>query len=155
MSLRLRLISLIAIVRLIRVVPATSRVPITLADRSYESVVIETDPHNEIVEVWNKLSGSLITLAWFCSLTTLLIYLFIGRALQPLDRLAAALEQVGHVVVLRPHAGRGIIKVRGRFRRFALGRPSVVNIVIDLPAGFLRARGRQFRRERRGGLRIT
>ena len=83
-------------VRLIRVVPATSRVPITLADRSYESVVIETDPHNEIVEVWNELSDSLITLALFCSLTILLIYLFIGRALQPLDRLAAALEQVGH-----------------------------------------------------------
>jgi two-component system, NarL family, sensor histidine kinase UhpB len=71
-------------------------VPITLADRSYESVVIETDPHNEIVEVWNELSDSLITLALFCSLTILLIYLFIGRALQPLDGLAAALEQVGH-----------------------------------------------------------
>jgi two-component system sensor histidine kinase UhpB len=83
-------------VRLIQVVPATSRVPITLAGRSYESVVIETDPHNEIVEVWNELSDSLITLSLFCSLTILLIYLFIGRALQPLDRLAAALEQVGH-----------------------------------------------------------
>jgi hypothetical protein len=33
-------------------------VPITLADRSYESVVIETDPHNEIVEVWNELSDT-------------------------------------------------------------------------------------------------
>jgi two-component system, NarL family, sensor histidine kinase UhpB len=83
-------------VRLIRVVPATSQVPITLADRSYQRVVIETDPHNEIVEVWNELSDSLITLALFCSLTILLIYLFIGRALQPLDRLAAALGQVGH-----------------------------------------------------------
>jgi two-component system, NarL family, sensor histidine kinase UhpB len=83
-------------VRLIRVVPATSQVPIPFADRSYQSVVIETDPHNEIVEVWNELSDSLITLALFCSLTILLIYLFIGRALQPLDRLAAALGQVGH-----------------------------------------------------------
>jgi two-component system, NarL family, sensor histidine kinase UhpB len=43
-------------VRLIRVVPATSQVPITFADRSYERVVIETDPLNEIVEVWNELS---------------------------------------------------------------------------------------------------
>jgi two-component system sensor histidine kinase UhpB len=82
-------------VRLIRVVPATFRVPVTLPDRSYESVVIETDPHNEIVEVWSELSDSLVTLALFCSLTILLIYLFIGRALQPLDRLAAALEKVG------------------------------------------------------------
>jgi len=85
-------------VRLIRAVPATYRVPITLPDRSYESVVIETDPHNEIVEVWNELSDSLITLVLFCGLTILLIYLLIGRALQPLDRLAAALEQVGHGV---------------------------------------------------------
>ena len=81
---------------MISVVPATSQVPITFADRSYERVVIETDPHNEIVEVWNELSDSLITLTLFCSLTILSIYLFIGRALQPLDRLAAALGQVGN-----------------------------------------------------------
>jgi len=65
-------------IRMIHVVPVTSRVPITFADRSYESVVIETDPHNEFVEVWNELSDSLITLTLFCSLTIPLI-LFIHR----------------------------------------------------------------------------
>jgi len=65
-------------IRMIHVVPVTSRVPITFADRSYESVVIETDPHNEFVEVWNELSDSLITLALFCSLTIPLI-LYIHR----------------------------------------------------------------------------
>ena len=83
-------------VRLIHVVPAVARVPIALSDQSYETVTIETDPHTEIVEVWNELSDSLITVVLFCSLTILAIYVFVGRALQPLDRLATALEQVGH-----------------------------------------------------------
>src|SRR6516164_8765054 len=47
-------------VRLLHMVPAVAGVPIRLADRSYEIVTIETDPHNEIVEIWNELSDSLI-----------------------------------------------------------------------------------------------
>ena len=83
-------------VRSIPVIPATAQVPITLADRSNQTVAIETDPHNEIVEVWNELSDTLITLGLFGSLTILLIYFLTGRALQPLDQLAVALEQIGH-----------------------------------------------------------
>jgi two-component system sensor histidine kinase UhpB len=58
-------------------------------------VVIETDPRNEILEVWDELSGSLVVLAVFAGGTIPLIYLLIGRALWPLGRLAGAIRQVG------------------------------------------------------------
>lgn len=64
-------------VRVIGVAPVTDRVPIVVDGRAYGSVAIETDPHNEILEVWNEFTDSLVTPAVFCSLTILLIYVFI------------------------------------------------------------------------------
>jgi two-component system sensor histidine kinase UhpB len=58
-------------------------------------IVIETDPYNETREVWNEFTENLMTPAVFCGLTIMLIYVFIGRTLRPLDRLAAALEEIG------------------------------------------------------------
>ncbi|HTZ78748.1 MAG TPA: histidine kinase [Stellaceae bacterium] len=77
------------------VAPAIERVPVTVAGRSYGSVVLETDPHNEILEVWDQLGDSLMVLGLFSGLTVLLIYFFTGRALRPLERMGAALERVG------------------------------------------------------------
>jgi len=82
-------------VHLIRVAPVVDRVPITVDGRDYGIMALETDPHNEILEVWNEFTDSLVTPVVFSSLTILLIYLFIGRALRPLEGLAIALEQVG------------------------------------------------------------
>ncbi len=82
-------------VRVIGVAPVSDRIPIAIGGRDYGTILIETDPHNEILEVWNEFTDSLVTPAVFCGLTILLIYLFIGRALQPLETLATALEQVG------------------------------------------------------------
>jgi two-component system sensor histidine kinase UhpB len=82
-------------VRAIGVKPITGRVPIAFGGRDYGTITLETDPHNEILEVWNEFTDSLVTPAVFSSLTVPLIYLFIGRALRPLQALAAALEQVG------------------------------------------------------------
>lgn len=82
-------------VRLIDVASETSRVPIVIDGRPFGTIVLGTDPNNEILEVWNQVSESLVVLALFCGMTMALIYLFIGRALQPLARLAVALEQVG------------------------------------------------------------
>ena len=82
-------------IRLLGTAPVAARVPVTIAGQEYGNVVIETDPRNEILEVWNDLGDSLITLTLFFGLNILLIYFFIGRALQPLGRLAAALKQVG------------------------------------------------------------
>jgi len=93
-------------VRVIGVVPVVDRVPFAVSGRDYGTIAIETDPHNEILEVWNEFTDSLVTPAVFSSLTILLIYVFIGRALRPLDRLADALEQVGD--------GRYRTRIRGR-----------------------------------------
>jgi two-component system, NarL family, sensor histidine kinase UhpB len=81
--------------RLVGVAPEARSVPVTINGRLFGTVVIETDPRNEILEVWDELSGSLLMLALFGSGTIPLIYFFIGRALRPLDRLAAAMEQFG------------------------------------------------------------
>jgi two-component system, NarL family, sensor histidine kinase UhpB len=83
-------------VRLIGVPSEAARVPLTIAGRSIGGIVIETDPTNEIHEVWNELCSGMLVLALFCALTIGLIYLFTGRALRPLDQLSRALEQVGH-----------------------------------------------------------
>jgi two-component system, NarL family, sensor histidine kinase UhpB len=76
--------------------PVVDRVPVAIAGQDYGSVVIETDPTNEILEVWNDLGDSLIVLSLFFGLNILLIYVFIGRALRPLGHLAEALKQIGH-----------------------------------------------------------
>jgi two-component system, NarL family, sensor histidine kinase UhpB len=82
-------------VGLIGVSPRAERIPVTIGIRDYGIISIETDPYNETVEVWNEFTNSLITPAVFCGLTIMLIYVFIGRILAPLDRLAGALEDVG------------------------------------------------------------
>jgi two-component system sensor histidine kinase UhpB len=82
-------------VHLIGVSPESEQIPIAVGERDYGTIAIETDPYNETLEVWNEFAESLATLAVFGGLTILLIYVFIGRTLRPLDRLAAALEEIG------------------------------------------------------------
>jgi two-component system sensor histidine kinase UhpB len=82
-------------VRMIGVMPDTDQVPITIGGRPFAVVVITTDPRDEVLEVWDRMTGSLVVLALFGGTTIPLIFLFIGRALRPLDRLTAAMEQVG------------------------------------------------------------
>jgi two-component system sensor histidine kinase UhpB len=70
-------------------------VPVAITGKPSGIVLIQTDPRNEILEVWDELGGSLIVLAVFAGATIPLIYLVIGQALRPLERLAGAMEQVG------------------------------------------------------------
>ena len=84
-------------VRVIGVAPETDSIPFTIGGQPAGVVLVTTEPRNEILEVWNELSGSLlVVLALFAGATIPAIYLLIGRALRPLDRLTEALEQVGH-----------------------------------------------------------
>ena len=109
-------------VRIIRVAPVTDRVPITVGGRDYGTIALETDPHNEILEVWNEFTDSLVTPAVFSSLTILLIYLFIGRALRPLEALAKALEQVDEGRYRTRFGGRlapELARLRDSFNRTA------------------------------------
>ena len=109
-------------VRVIGVVPVVVRVPITIGGRAYGTIVLETDPHNEILEVWNEFTDSLVTPAVFSSLTIRLIYLFIGRALRPLEGLAEALEWVGDGRYRTRMGGRlapELARLRDSFNRMA------------------------------------
>jgi two-component system, NarL family, sensor histidine kinase UhpB len=82
-------------VRAIGVEPVTDRVPVVFGEHRLGTIVIETDPHNEILEVWNEFADSLVAPAVFCLLTILLIHVFVGHALRPLEGLAAAMAEVG------------------------------------------------------------
>jgi two-component system sensor histidine kinase UhpB len=109
-------------VRVIGVASVTERVPITIAGHDYGTIAFETDPHNEILEVWNEFTDSLVTPVVLSSLTILLIYLFIGRALRPLEALAEALEQVGDGRYRTRIGGRlapELARLRDSFNRMA------------------------------------
>lgn len=83
------------LVRLVGGQEQTARVPVTVGGRSYGSIVIQTDPHNELVEVWNEFGDALLVLGLFFVATIALVYVVIGRALRPLDSLAAGLQEIG------------------------------------------------------------
>jgi two-component system sensor histidine kinase UhpB len=109
-------------VRLLGISPVVDRVPIAIAGQDYGSILIETDPTNEILEVWNDLGDSLIVLSLFFGLNILLIYVFIGRALRPLDHLAAALKQIGHGDYKMRIGGNSVpelARLQGNFNRMA------------------------------------
>ena len=109
-------------VRVIRVEPVTDRVPVIVGGRAYGTIALETDPRNEILEVWNEFTDSLVTPAVFSALTILLIYLIIGRALRPLEALAQALEQVGDGRYRTRFGGKlapELVRLRDSFNRMA------------------------------------
>src|SRR5438105_1770650 len=109
-------------VRLIGVSPEAEQIPIAVGGREYGTIVIETDPYNETLEVWNEFAESLATLAIFGGLTILLIYVFIGRTLRPLERLAAALEEVGdghYRIRISGRLAPDLARLRDSFNRMA------------------------------------
>jgi two-component system sensor histidine kinase UhpB len=83
------------LVRVIGGRPQTEQIPVSVGGHGYGSILIETDPHNEIVETWNEFGGDLVVLGLSFVATIALVYVVIGRALRPLDRLAAGLEDIG------------------------------------------------------------
>jgi two-component system, NarL family, sensor histidine kinase UhpB len=109
-------------VRVIGVAPVVDRVAVAVGGSDYGTIAIETDPHNEILEVWNEFTDSLVAPAVFSSLTILLIYVFIGSALRPLEALAVALEQVGDGHYRTRIGGRlapELARLRDSFNRMA------------------------------------
>jgi len=109
-------------VRLIGVAPETEQIPVAVGNRDYGAIVIETDPNNEILEVWREFAESVVMLSVFGALTVLLIYLFIGRTLRPLNRLAGALEEVGdghYRVRIGGRLAPELARLRDSFNRMA------------------------------------
>jgi two-component system sensor histidine kinase UhpB len=72
--------------------PDMVRVPISKAGGT---IVLQTDPINEIGEVWAESRDAMLVLAGFAALTALLICTVVGRALRPLENLSKAFDQIG------------------------------------------------------------
>ncbi len=108
--------------RLIGVTPSRVLIPVRLDGRAYGEIALETVPHNEVLEIWNEFGGSLLLLALFSAPTMLLIYVFIGHALRPLDRLAAGLARIGggdYAVRLEERLPPELSRLRDSFNRMA------------------------------------
>jgi two-component system sensor histidine kinase UhpB len=111
---------------LVRGSPLSATVPVAF-DGAADFVLIETDPHNEILEAWNAFCDTVLVLTLFCALALLVIFVFVGRALRPLARLDAALRAIGdkgYAVVpvaggLTPELARLYESFNGMARRLA------------------------------------
>jgi two-component system, NarL family, sensor histidine kinase UhpB len=75
--------------------PETSRVLLPPAFARYGSILLETDSHNEIDEVWSDIFVTLAILAIFCILVLSLIYWTLGRAFNFLNEMSVAFARVG------------------------------------------------------------
>jgi two-component system, NarL family, sensor histidine kinase UhpB len=109
-------------VDLVGVAPQLERIPVKIGARDYATIVIATDPYNETLEVWSQFTDGLLAPAVLYGLTILLIYIFIGRMLRPIDRLSDALEEVGDGRFRTRFSGRlppELARLRDSFNRMA------------------------------------
>lgn len=61
----------------------------------YGAIELETEQRGEVGEVWDDFVMRLAILTFFCGLVSTLIYVTIGRALEPLPALSAAFTRLG------------------------------------------------------------
>jgi two-component system, NarL family, sensor histidine kinase UhpB len=61
----------------------------------YGTILLVSDSHNEIDEVWSDFQLTLGILALFCGLVLLLVYFTLGRPLALLQKMAVAFRQIG------------------------------------------------------------
>jgi two-component system sensor histidine kinase UhpB len=95
--------------------------PVMLAVPS-GAIVLIADPTNEVGEVWGQANDTARTLALFFTLTVVLIYWAIGRALAPLERLAGAFGRLGlgdYAARLDPVGPPELVRLAGGFNRMA------------------------------------
>lgn len=76
--------------------PPALQLPVPPGIGDGSSILLQTDPTNETSEVWAQSRDAVLVLAVFAALSALLIYVAVGRALRPLEVLAAALQRVGN-----------------------------------------------------------
>lgn len=80
--------------RLIAVPTHSARVALPKSVSGYSAFLIEADPHNESLELWEDLSSTLAVLALLSALAFSLVYWTIGRELTPLDNINAAFAKL-------------------------------------------------------------
>jgi two-component system sensor histidine kinase UhpB len=84
--------------------------------QSLGRILIAPDTANEISEVWENIQLKFAIIGGFCTITFVMIYLTLSRALRPLDNLSAALVRVGegdyeaHVIEAGPEELANIYK---------------------------------------------
>jgi two-component system sensor histidine kinase UhpB len=71
------------------------RLPVPAAVGGGGAIVLQTDPINEIGEVWAQSRDAMLVLGGFAGASAVLISLAVGRALRPLKALSDAFEHVG------------------------------------------------------------
>jgi two-component system sensor histidine kinase UhpB len=62
----------------------------------YGSILLSTDSHNEIDEVWNDLQVALGMLTFFCVLVLALVFFTLGRPLAILQKMTTAFRSIGY-----------------------------------------------------------
>ncbi|HTV31693.1 MAG TPA: histidine kinase [Methylocella sp.] len=82
-------------IRFLGIDPQSLTMPIRIGGQDYGTILLKTDPTNEILEVWNDLGNGLIVLGLFFGLDILLVYFFIGHVLRPLGELSFAFNAIG------------------------------------------------------------
>lgn len=80
---------------LVGVEPETLSMPAPAASRVGASLRLQTDPNNEIGEVWGETRDSVAVLALFCLASFVVIHWLVGGALRPLGALGAAFAKLG------------------------------------------------------------
>lgn len=58
-------------------------------------IALQTDPHNEVSEVWTEFRDGMVIVLVFCSVSFGLIYWTAGRSLRPLETLSAGFRTIG------------------------------------------------------------
>jgi two-component system sensor histidine kinase UhpB len=61
----------------------------------HTAILLQTDPANELGEVWGESRDTMLVLAGFAVLSTLLISAMLGRALRSLEAFSAGFAQIG------------------------------------------------------------
>lgn len=73
----------------------TARIPLPAPFDRLGTMLLATDPRNEINEVWDDVILTLAILVIFCGLNAALCYWITGRALRPLAELGAGFTSIG------------------------------------------------------------
>ena len=81
-------------------------------------VLLETDPANEMTEVWTEFRDDLQILLLFGLITFSMIYWILGRALRPLGRISQAFTDIGPDVAVGPLAEEGPPELKRLARGF-------------------------------------
>lgn len=75
--------------------PEVIRIPLPEGLTSYGMIELEAEQRGEVGEVWEDFILKLAILFGFCALVSILIYITVRRALEPLPTLSAAFERLG------------------------------------------------------------